>query len=680
MSATLQSQKFAAYFNGAAIFNVKGRTFGVETLYLSKPETNYLDATLTAVLQIHLDAPNHNEDGDILVFLTGKEEIDNMCAMLESKAKLFSTSNSQNGKHHRNGENAKNTTFLKLEVVPLYGSLGSEAQHRVFKPTVPGFRKVVVATNIAETSITIPNIGYVVDSGKVKRRTFETLTGIDVFAVEDISKEEAWQRTGRAGRTSKGFCFRLFTEHHFEHVLSEQVIPDILRSNLCAVILQLKWIGIDDILTFDLLDAPEPHRIVDAIGRLMILGALDLSTKRLTDLGEKMSVFPLDPAFSKILLSAPKYRGIERDVLMMISMLSVDGFVLMNRMDGKPNRKWMQFESRYGDHFTMLNVFRSFIANRNSKQRTRWSNDNGLNPKSMEKALRIYIQLRTLYEGNVRPLSDESADSVSDDSVSDESLGEDEGERSYKETVQCLLEGLFMSIAYFSETDKKYKTYSNNESVDIHPSSVMFRKKPRCVLYSAMVKTKGTVWLKDVTEIVDEDVIDEIMPRIKGLCTLNIQSNVDEAALKEKEKKSKSKGKRNKKSKSKKESDSNSEIQRHRKNGELKPGRAVKRMHEMFEDVNSGRFDLKRHQKKKQFRQQQYGMSMGIPMMERYMMNQSSFNMMNQRNRNFGYSVKSNHNRFGMKQKGHFGKRGSRKGRGRGQFRPRYGNGRNRRF
>ena len=200
--------------------------------------------------------------------------------------------------------------------------------------------------------------------GKVKRRTFEPLSGIDVFAVEDISKEEAWQRTGRAGRTSKGLCFRLFTESDFEDKMADQVVPDILRSNLCAVILQLFAVGIDDILSLELVDPPSPSRIVDGMGRLIILGALDLDTHRLTDLGQKMSAFPLDPAFSRVLLSAHKYEGIEHDVLMMISMLSVDGVIFLNDdprqgmgiKKGDRTRKWLQFESRYGDHFTMLNV------------------------------------------------------------------------------------------------------------------------------------------------------------------------------------------------------------------------------------------------------------------------------------------------------------------------------------
>lgn len=647
MSATLQSHKFAAYFNNAAIFNVKGRTFGVETLYLSKPEINYLDATLTAVLQIHLDAPSESDDStqstqsDILVFLTGRDEIEAMCRMLKSKAKMFSNQNT-----------------LRLLVVPLYASLSANDQHTVFKATPRGFRKVVVATNIAETSITIPGIGYVVDCGKVKRRTFDPLSGIDVFSVEDISKEEAWQRTGRAGRTAKGHCFRLYTESHFEHDLVDEVVPDILRSNLCGVILQLKWIGIDDLLSFDLVDAPSTNRILDALGRLMILGAVDAETQCLTAFGEKMSVFPLDPAFSRILLSAQRYQGIEGDVLMMIAMLSVDGTIFVNdtkkrRGEDVEERRWTEFASKYGDHFTMLNVMRSFMAIRKVRDQNasrRWCTLHGLNPKSMEKALRIYSQLKMLYEANCRPL-DESND------VKIDPDDEVKGDQRTRDMVQCLLEGLFMNIAYYDFKAKKYKTYSNDELVDIHPSSLLFQKRPHCVLYSSMVKTKNTVWLKDVTEIEDERLIDDIMPRLKGLITLNVQhQNVDnDPVLRQKEESMK-----------KKKTKSNETPRRNSKGNELKPGRAVKRMHEMFDNVNSGRFDLDKNRKKNRFKQQ-HGMSMEGMMMMKY----QSLNMMNHRNGNmFGHSMKSGH-RFGGRQRGynHNGKRGRRgynRGRGRG--------------
>eukprot|EP01084_Bolivina_argentea_P314081 543996_1 len=277
MSATLQSNKFSNYFNNAKIFNISGRTFEVSVLYLPKPEINYLDATLTAILQTHLDAPS----GDILAFLTGKDEIDSMCQMLELKK------------------------LENVEILRLYGSLPPYLQHLVFKKKInPKNRRIILSTNIAETSITIANIKYVIDCGKVKRRIFSPINGVDIYEIEYISKEEAWQRTGRAGRTSKGFSIRLYTENHFEYNMNDIVKPDILRANLCNIILQLKSIGINNILTFDFMDKPSNMRIIDGIGKLIILGALNINTQTLTKLGRKMCIFPLNPIYSKIILSA----------------------------------------------------------------------------------------------------------------------------------------------------------------------------------------------------------------------------------------------------------------------------------------------------------------------------------------------------------------------------------------
>eukprot|EP01083_Nonionella_stella_P042388 114521_1 len=562
MSATLQSDKFAAYFNNAAIFNVKGRMFDVDTLYLAKPEINYLDATLTAILQTHLQAP----DGDILAFLTGKDEIDSMCDMLRSKAKMMGSDK------------------LKLHILALYSSLAPHQQHLVFKCAPKGCRKIIVSTNLAETSVTIPNIKYVIDSGKVKRRIFSPVSGMDIFEIEDISKEESWQRTGRAGRTSGGYCLRLYTEKHFESNMPNHIEPDILRTNLCCMILQLKSIGIDDILSFDLLDKPDNARIVDGIGTLMMLGALDMNDETLTDLGRQMCIFPLDPVYSAVILCAhSKYKDILNDVLIIISMMSVDALQLSFN-----DNRGRQFENEYGDHLTLLNIFGCYVSNKCDAQ---WCRQNNLNSKSLKKAKRIYGQLLDLYEMHFGSLCVVNT-----------------GDNKYENICKCLLEAFFLNIAYYDENKKKYKTYSANNSalVDIHPSSVLFHRRPapKLLLYSCMVRTKNMVWLKCCTHIANDEWIDAIIPSIKLLKRITTKQN--------------------------KRDQNDTVASASDKSYQVKPGRAVKRMHTVFEGIQNGKLDFTKERKRHK-QKQQHSMS---AMMRYANLNQGQLRYTNRNNRN----------------------------------------------
>ena len=192
-SATLDAEKFSSYFFGCPIFTIPGRTYPVEILYTKEPEPDYLDASLITVMQIHLSEP----PGDILVFLTGQEEIDTSCEILYERMRALGPS------------------VPELIIMPVYSALPSEMQSRIFEPAPPGARKVVLATNIAETSITIDGIYYVVDPGFVKQNAYDARLGIDSLVVTPISQAQARQRAGRAGRTGPGKCYRLYTEAAF---------------------------------------------------------------------------------------------------------------------------------------------------------------------------------------------------------------------------------------------------------------------------------------------------------------------------------------------------------------------------------------------------------------------------------------------------------------------------------
>lgn len=219
-SATLDAEKFSAYFDDAPIFRIPGRRYPVTTYYTKSPEADYLAAAVTTTMQIHLTQP----DGDILVFLTGQEEIESL------QERLVFIGKKLKGK------------MKELIVVPIYASLPPELQAEIFKPTPIGSRKVVLATNIAETSITIDGISYVIDPGFCKMNTYNPRNGLESLVITPCSRASANQRSGRAGRVGPGKCFRLYTAWAFKNEMDENTIPEIQRTNLGNVVLLLKVI------------------------------------------------------------------------------------------------------------------------------------------------------------------------------------------------------------------------------------------------------------------------------------------------------------------------------------------------------------------------------------------------------------------------------------------------------
>lgn len=240
MSATLDAGKFQNYFDSAPLLKVPGRTFPVEIFYTNEPEKDYLEAVIRSIIQLHVC---EEEEGDILVFLTGQEEIEDACKRIK-----------------REIDNLK-TDVGELKCIPLYSTLPPQQQQKIFEPAPPKKpngavgRKVVISTNIAETSLTIDGIVYVVDSGFSKQKIYNPRVRVESLLVSPISQASAQQRAGRAGRTKPGKCFRLYTEEAFKG-LQEQTFPEILRSNLSMVVLQLKKLGINDLVHFDFMDPP----------------------------------------------------------------------------------------------------------------------------------------------------------------------------------------------------------------------------------------------------------------------------------------------------------------------------------------------------------------------------------------------------------------------------------------
>ncbi|KHN17807.1 Putative pre-mRNA-splicing factor ATP-dependent RNA helicase DHX16 [Glycine soja] len=295
-SATLDAEKFSDYFDSAPIFRIPGRRYPVEISYTKAPEADYLDAAIVTSLQIHVTQP----PGDILVFLTGQEEIETAEEIL---------------KHRTRGLGTK---ISELIICPIYANLPTELQAKIFEPTPEGARKVVLATNIAETSLTIDGIKYVIDPGFCKMKSYNPRTGMESLLVTPISKASANQRAGRSGRTGPGKCFRLYTAYND---LDDNTVPEIQRTNLANVVLTLKSLGIHDLLNFDFMDPPPAEALLKALELLFALSALN-KLGELTKVGRRMAEFPLDPMLSKMIVASENYKCSD-DIISIAAMISV---------------------------------------------------------------------------------------------------------------------------------------------------------------------------------------------------------------------------------------------------------------------------------------------------------------------------------------------------------------------
>lgn len=481
MSATMDAQKMQTYFNHAPLLNIPGRTHPVEIFYTAEPERDYLEAAIRTVVQIH----NSEGEGDVLLFLTGEEEIESCCRSLRKEGLRYQES----------GE---------LVVVPLYSSLPPQQQQKIFEaappPKYPGGRpgrKVVVATNIAETSITIDGIIYVVDPGFAKQKVYNPRIRVESLLVSPVSKASASQRAGRAGRTQPGKCFRLYTEKAFKGELTEQTYPEILRSNLGVVVLTLKKLGIDDLVHFDFMDPPAPETLMRALETLNHLGCLS-DDGDLTEIGDRAAEFPLDPQLAKMLLESPKHRC-SNEMLSIAAMLSVPiVFVRPKEQAKEADEAKGRFSHLDGDHLTLLNVFHAY------KQHTTggidpgsFCYDNYINARSMRSAESVREQLkRTMERLNLEMVSTDFHD-----------------KEYYPNIRKCLVAGFFAQVAHLEKTGT-YLTVKDNQVVALHPSTCLSHK-PEWVLYNEFVLTSKN-FIRTVTQVRGEWLL-EIAPQYYDL-------------------------------------------------------------------------------------------------------------------------------------------------------------------
>ncbi|ROT43449.1 pre-mRNA-splicing factor ATP-dependent RNA helicase PRP43 [Sodiomyces alkalinus F11] len=481
MSATLDAQKFQRYFNDAPLLAVPGRTYPVEIFYTPEPEKDYVEAAIRTVLQVHASEP----EGDILVFLTGEEEIEDACRKISLEV----------------DEMVREIDAGPLAVYPLYGTLPPHQQQKIFdkapapfkKGGTPG-RKCIVATNIAETSLTIDGIVYVVDPGFSKQKIYNPRVRVESLLVSPISKASAQQRAGRAGRTKPGKCFRLYTENAFKKELIEQTHPEILRSNLANTVLELKKLGVEDLVHFDLMDPPAPETMMRALEELNYLACLD-DEGELTTLGGLASEFPLDPALAVMLISSPEFYC-SNEILSITALLSVPQiWVRPASSRRRADEMKAHFAHVEGDHLTLLNAYHAFKGQMNANADVkRWCHEHFLSYRHLSSADNVRAQLKRIMETHELKLISTPF----------------EDKNYYTNIRRSLLAGFFMQVAFRESSGKVYRTIKDDQAVMLHPSTVL-KTDYEWVVYNEFVLTSKQYirtctgvrpeWLLDIAPI-----------------------------------------------------------------------------------------------------------------------------------------------------------------------------------
>ena len=463
-SATLDAEMFKEFFNSnitndrtkdtAAILSVKGRSYPVDIHYTLSPVPDYLKTTIDTVMGIHKEEPH----GDILAFVTGQDEVETVVSQLIERARAL----------------PKGSQYLK--VLPMYSGLPHAEQMLVFKPTPHNTRKVVVATNIAEASITISGIVHVIDCGFVKLRAYSSKVGVESLVVVPVSQASAKQRAGRAGRVRSGKVYRLYTEEGFL-ALKPATVPEMQRCNMASVLLQLKCLGIDNVLRFNFPARPPAQNMIRGLELLYALGALDEHGKLVDPLGINMAEFPTDPMIAKMLLSSGEF-GCSEEILTIAAMLQIQNiFVSPSKQKAAADNAKRKFSVYEGDHITLLNIYEAFLK---YKKSSKWCHEHFLNFKGLCHAVKIREQFKKLLLQFKVPMisCDGDVDSI----------------------CQCIVSGFFANAARLHPSGS-YCTVRDDHALFIHPTSVLYTEAlPQWVVYHEVLQTSKE-YMRDVTKI-----------------------------------------------------------------------------------------------------------------------------------------------------------------------------------
>ena len=461
-SATIDVERFSKHFNNAPIIEVSGRTYPVEVRYrpvAEEDDQDQLQGILNAVDELQAEGR-----GDILIFMNGEREIRDTAEALQK----------QNLKH--------------TEILPLFARLSAQEQNKIFHPS--GLNRIVLATNVAETSLTVPGIKYVIDPGTARISRYSYRTKVQRLPIEPISQASANQRKGRCGRVSEGICIRLYSEEDFNN-RPEFTEPEILRTNLASVILQMTALGLDDIEAFPFVDAPDKRHIQDGVKLLEELGAFETvqsesgEKRRLTTIGRQLAQLPVDPRLAKMLLSAVDF-GSVYEVMIIVSALSIqDPRERPTDKQQTSDEKHRRFADKKSDFLAFLNLW-NYVQEQQKEltknQFRRQCQKDFLNYLRIREWQDIYQQIRLAVREMGLPINSEKAE--------------------YQQIHTALLSGLLSHIG-LKEAEKQQYLGARNAHFAIFPNSVLFKKQPKWVMAAELVET-SKLWGRMVAEIEPE--------------------------------------------------------------------------------------------------------------------------------------------------------------------------------
>lgn len=453
-SATMNSKRFSDFYGGAPEFFIPGRTFPVDVMFHRSPVEDYVDQAVQQVLSIHVSM----SAGDILVFMTGQEDIEVTCELVQERLSQLNDP-------------------PKLSILPIYSQMPADLQAKIFDRAAPGVRKVIVATNIAETSLTVDGIMYVVDAGYSKLKVYNPRMGMDTLQITPISQANASQRAGRAGRTGPGKAFHLFTEAAFKDEMYIQTIPEIQRTNLANTVLLLKSLGVKDLLDFDFMDPPPQDTITTSLFDLWALGALN-NIGDLTSIGSKMTAFPMDPSLAKLLITSEDY-GCSEEMLTIVSMLSVPNvFYRPKERQEESDAAREKFFVPESDHLTYLHVYTQWKTNGFSDG---WCTRHFLHPKSLRRAKEIREQL-----GDIMKLQKMNMVSCGTD---------------WDVIRKCICSGYYHQAAKVKGIGE-YINLRTSVTVQLHPTSALYGLGylPDYVIYHELILTSKE-YMSTVTSV-----------------------------------------------------------------------------------------------------------------------------------------------------------------------------------
>jgi ATP-dependent RNA helicase DHR2 len=441
--------------------HVEGRQYPVKLSYLDRPTDDVLQSAFERIFQIHCKEPM---PGDILVFLTGQETIQSLQKLLEEYA------------------NNLTADYPKMLILPLFAALPQHAQQRIFQSAPPNTRKVILSTNIAETSVTVPGVRFVVDTGKAKIKQFRNRLALDSLLIKPISRSSADQRKGRAGREAPGQCYRLYTQEGY-NTLEKNATPEILRCDLSAAVLTMKARGVPDPLSFPFLTPPPRDAMEKALLQLLQLSALD-ENGSISTTGKAIARLPLTPTLGRVVLSsATSDPPCLRETIDIVACLSVENIFL--NVETEETREQAaeargQLYRRSGDHMTLLAAVQAYAAE--NSDRKAWAERHLISHRAMQSVMDVRKQLRAqCLQAKLLPKGSSFSD------------GDDEGVRAADEelterVLKAFLSGFSNNIARLCP-DGSYKTFVGNQTVAIHPSSVLFGRKVEALVYNEFVFT-----------------------------------------------------------------------------------------------------------------------------------------------------------------------------------------------